>query len=427
MKFTRLQSSMISSALAVALAGSPRFNPIVRAENPETIAAQIKAELGKITDQMKGITGKVDSEVRASQEISQETRKEVDKLLKAHNELVQQLSGIEQIIAKLEGASGGDEQHSTPGMIFTQSADFKAIAESGSKWKGNVVVPVRNATLVREITNGNLVAPQRVGMLAPAQQRLTIRDLIAPGNTTSNSIEFIRETGFTNNAAPVSENPSGLKPESSLTFEQDSAPVVTIAHWLRASKQVLTDVNMMQSYIDGRLMYGLDLKVEDQLLNGAGTGNNIDGLINQATAFVDPGVVVSNETRIDRLRIAMLQVALAEYQADGIVLNPIDWTSIELTKDSTNAYLFTSPTVDGNPTLWGLPVIATTAMSLGDYLVGAFRMAAQVWDRQSATISVSNQDRDNFVKNLVTILCETELALTVYRPEALVKGDFASL
>ena len=36
-------------------------------------------------------------------------------------------------------------------------------------------------------------------------------------------------------------------------------------------------------------------------------------------------------TVIDRIRLALLQVALAEYAADGLILNPIDWAMIETT------------------------------------------------------------------------------------------------
>src|SRR5699024_3444078 len=169
-------------------------------------------------------------------------------------------------------------------------------------------------------SGGDLITPDRVpGVVAPGEQRLTVRDLLSWGTTGSNSVEFVRETGFTNSAAPVSENPSGGKPESDLTFEAAAANVATIAHWVHASRQVLADAAMLQGYINGRLTYGLKLKEEAQLLKGSGVGLNIDGIYTQASAYANPGVVVQNETMIDRLRISMLQVQLAEYPADGIV------------------------------------------------------------------------------------------------------------
>lgn len=184
---------------------------------------------------------------------------------------------------------------------------------------------------------------------------------------------------------------------------------------------------MLRTYIDGRLRYGLLLKEEAQLLNGSGVSLNINGLYTQASDYSNPGVSVTNDTAIDRLRIAMLQVQLAEYSADGFVLNPIDWTTIELTKESGGKYIFANPLGLSTPVLWGRPVVTTQSMVQGNFLTGAFKMAAQGWDREDATVTISTEDRDNFVKNMVTILAEERIALTVYRPEAFVKGDISDV
>ena len=74
--------------------------------------------------------------------------------------------------------------------------------------------------------------------------------------------------------------------------------------------------------------------------------------------------------------------------------------------------------------MWGLPVVATKTQALGTFTVGGFDLASQVWDCMDATVEVSNQDRDNFVKNMLTILCEERLALSHYRPTAIIKGTF---
>ena len=183
---------------------------------------------------------------------------------------------------------------------------------------------------------------------------------------------------------------------------------------------------MLQSYLNGRLVYGLKLKEEAQLLKGSGVGLNINGLYTQASSYLNPGVVVSNETGIDRLRIAMLQVQLAEYDADAIVLNPIDWANIELTKDSMNRYIIANPFGVTGAVLWGKPVVPTQAMGLGEFLTGAFAMGAQGWDREDISVTVATQDQDDFIKNMVKILVEERVGLAVYRPEAFVKGEFSS-
>lgn len=385
---------------------------------------QVQADLKQVGDQLKAFAEQSQVEIKNHSKMSADTKASVDQLLITQGELTARLQAAEQLIVKLDTVGSTNVTPKTLGEQFIAAEGFGAFASRGQGTFSNTV----NAVITSGAGSaGDLIQPQRIGFINVPQMRLTIRDLLNWGPTASNSIEYVRESGFTNNANVVSENPSANKPQSNLTFEMDSAPVATIAHWVHASKQVLADAGMLASYIDGRLRYGLKLKEEAQLLKGSGVGLNINGLYTQAIGYVNPGVTVQAETAIDRLRLALLQVTLAEYDADGIVLSPIDWTAIELTKTTDNQYLFTTPNGMAVPSLWGRPIVTTQSMDAGDYLVGNFRQAAQGWDREGINVTVSTEDRDNFVKNMVTILCEERVGLTVYRPEALVKGDFDGL
>jgi HK97 family phage major capsid protein len=391
----------------------------------------INASLKLVNDGLKAHADQAQKDIKAHSKLSEETRANVDKLLTTQGELQARLQASEQLIAKMENGGISNAREKTLGELVAESDDVKGFNPSV---RSSISMSVKmNRPLHAAVTRdpgsaGSLIVPQRLpGVVGLQQQRLFLRDLLPWGRAEGNSIEYVRETGFTNNANVVAENPTDPKPESDIHFEPDSEKVVTIAHWIRASKQVLRDANQLAAYINGRMMFGLKVKEELQLLKGSGTGLNVNGLYTQASTYVNPGVTVQAETRLDRLRLAMLQTTLAEYDADGIVLNPIDWTAIELTKTTQNAYLFANAQGLAVPTLWSRPVVATKAMDVTDFLVGAFQMGAMGWDREDANITVSNQDRDNFVKNMVTILCEEDVALTVFRPEAFVKGDFAGL
>ena len=271
---------------------------------------------------------------------------------------------------------------------------------------------------------GALVQSQQLpGILMPGLRRLTIRDLLAQGRTSSNAIEYVRENVFTNSAAPVAEG--ALKPESQLTFTKETANVKTIAHWIQASRQIMDDAPMLESYVNGRLLFGLDLVEEGQLLNGDGTGDNLVGLNKVASAY-DTGLDATGDTKADRIAHAIFQVTESEFEASGIILNPRDWHAISLLKDEQGQYIFGGPAAFAARVMWGLPVVATKAQAQGTFTVGGFDLASQVWDRMDATIEVSNQDRDNFVKNMLTILCEERLTVTHYRPTAIIKGAFAA-
>ncbi len=270
---------------------------------------------------------------------------------------------------------------------------------------------------------GSLIQAQmNPGILMPGLRRLTIRDLLAQGRISSNSLEYVRENVFTNSAAPVPEGT--LKPESNLTFTKQTANVKTIAHWIQASRQVMDDAPMLESYVNNRLLFGLALVEETQLLNGDGTGDNLTGLNQVATAY-DAALNATGDTRADQIAHAIFQTSESEFEASGIILNPRDWHAIALLKDAEGRYIFGGPAAFAAKVMWGLPVVATKAQALGTFTVGGFDLASQVWDRMDATVEVSREDRDNFVKNMLTILCEERLALAHYRPTAIIKGAFA--
>ena len=195
-----------------------------------------------------------------------------------------------------------------------------------------------------------------------------------------------------------------------------------------ASKQILDDAPQLASYINGRLIYGLKLVEEQQILLGDGIGQNLLGIMPQATAYnaaLETSLAIQKKNKMDVLRVAMLQVQLALYPPSGMALHPTDWAAITLTKDANGNYLIANPQSTVSQMLWSLPVVPSMSMPQGQFLVGAFQLAAQLHDREQANIAISFEDGDNFRKNAVTIRAEERLALAVYRPQAFVKGTFA--
>ncbi|WP_222845102.1 phage major capsid protein [Vreelandella nanhaiensis] len=355
-------------------------------------------------------------EIKETGKIADDTKGALELLAKSGTEMQERLTALEQ-----KGARRGKSQAQAKswGQSVVDTESFKSMADGRLGRTGRIEV---KAITSADDSAGNLVVTERLpGIIAQPDRVATVRDLIMPGRTLSNAIEYVKETGFVNNAAPQVEGQR--KAESSLSFELATSNVRTIAHWIPATKQILDDAPQLASYIDGRLRYGLTYVEEEQLLLGDGTGQNILGLIPQATAY-NTALNMAGDTRVDAIRHAILQVRLAEYRASGIVLHPTDWERIELTKTDDNAYVFANPTTGAQPRLWGLPVVETTAMPEGQMMVGAFNMAAQIFDRENTTVEVSTEDRDNFINNMVTVRAEERLAMAVYRPESFVVGAF---
>lgn len=386
----------------------------------------LKRQVKEILDGMKARDGQLDGALKKTQEdvatfgkIQEGTKDAIADLTKKGAELHGRLHDIEQ---KMVETAKGPQRELSIGEKFLADPKFKDYAiEARSVGKSRYRWGVKTITSIDASGGAGIWSERLPGVVEDPLRQLSIRDLLDSGTTESNLIEWVREDVYTNDADVVSEG--ALKPESNITYERVDVPVRTIAHWIKASKQVLADFKQLQTIINGRMRWGLKIKEEDQILYGDGTGNNLLGLVPQATPY-NAALNRGGDTMIDVVRHAILQVRLAFYPASGIVTSPTDWHAIELTKDNENRYLMASPTSRTPPMLWGLPVVESDGTNVGEFLVGAFRMAATLLDREEAAILLSTEDQDNFVRNMVTILAEERLALAVTRPKAFVHGDF---
>jgi HK97 family phage major capsid protein len=170
------------------------------------------------------------------------------------------------------------------------------------------------------------------------------------------------------------------------------------------------------------------LKVDDQVLTGAGTGTNLTGIMTNATAFAAGAfalnVVLPNNG--DVLRVAINQVMINLFDPNYIVLNPSDAAQMDLDKTTSGVYVLRPFTnVDGT-VISGIPVITNTGVTAGSFLVGDFTKSG-VRFKEGLTINVGYEN-DDFTKNFVTILAETRLVHRVKSNHygAFVKGVFST-
>jgi len=338
----------------------------------------------------------------------------------------------------------------TLGELFTESEEFKALA--GGQNGANMPSPwsLKTADFTgynqKDVysalpsgTPGSFGAIQRDPIVQQPTRTRRVRDLFPSRTTTAAVIEYFRMIGFTtpgtsatNAASSVAERSGsafGIKPQSSMQFIGEQAPVRTLAHWEAAHRNVLADEPQLRSIIDNELMYGLRLQEDEQILNGDGTGENLTGILQtgdiQSYSWSSGATAPVADTKGDAIRRAATLAFLAYYEPTGVVMHPNDWEDIELTKDSNGQYLVAvSVALGGEPRLWRIPVVETPAIAEGTALVGAFGTGAQLYDREQANIRISEQHSDFFVRNAIVVLAEQRLALAVKRPEAFVSVDF---
>ncbi|MGK3120459.1 phage major capsid protein [Pseudomonas corrugata] len=389
----------------------------------------VSAELAKASSEFSQKAEAALGEAKKAGALSTETKAAVDELATKHNSLMEaekqlkaKLGELEQEFARLPSQSAPQTRDTLGGTVIKSEA-LKAFAASieGNK---RLSIPVSAALLSGDVPAG-IVEPQRLaGIDVLPKQRLFIRDLIAPGRTTSPAIFWVQQTGFVNAAKATAEGTA--KAYSSISFAAKLTGVSTIAHMFKASKQILDDFAQLGSTIDIEMRYGLKYVEEQEILFGDGTGVHMHGIIPQASVF-DPAFDVEDQSGIDDLRLAMLQCQLARLPSSGHVLHFMDWAKIELTKDSLGRYILANPLGLAGPVLWGLPVVATEAVGFeGKFLTGAFQTGAQLFDREDANVVISTENADDFEKNMISIRCEERAALIVKRPEAFVYGPFTA-
>ncbi|EDB0368022.1 phage major capsid protein [Salmonella enterica subsp. enterica serovar Mikawasima] len=391
------------------------------------ILKKVTASIEEATDKFNARAEDALKEAKKSGKLSEETKAAVDKMASEFNALREAektlraaIGELEQHVAQMPLANAKHIVETVGQQVISAEAlkTFSASVEGGKR----VSIPV-NAALISSGVAEGVVEPQRLpGIDTTPKQRLFIRDLIAPGRTSSPAIFWVQQTGFTNKAAVVAENTT--KPYSDIAFATKITPVTTIAHMFKASKQILDDFAQLQSTVDAEMRYGLKYVEEQEILFGDGTGVHLHGIVPQASAF-SAEFKVEQQNGIDDLRLAMLQAQLARFPASGHVLHFIDWAKIELTKDTLGRYILANPSGLTGPTLWGLPVVATEATAFkGKFLTGAFNAGAQIFDREDANVVISTENADDFEKNMISIRCEERLALAVKRPEAFIYGSF---
>ena len=277
-------------------------------------------------------------------------------------------------------------------------------------------------TLTGSDTN---VAPDRKpGIVPGAFQMLTMESLFPSLPTSSNAIEFTKEASFTNAAAETAE---GLaKPESALTWSLVNMPISTVAHWIKISRQLAMDNAALAAYVETRMRYGVNRRVETQLAVGDGTAPNISGVFDTGNYTAHgylSGALGSTLPKLVLIRKVIADLMSAGYSPDAILLNPADWATIETELLTVQAGKIPFDYNNGQARLWGLPVVQSVGVTADTFAVGAFGQAGTIHNREGVVVEMSDSDGDNFTKNLITLRAERRLALTIEVPAAIRGGD----
>ncbi len=376
----------------------------------------IMKSLEKVEANLAAMSEKADGEMKTLGKVTTDTKTALDGIGLQQREFADRLTTLEQKGVLRPDGEKADEGW---GAQFTKSDSYKAF-QSGATQKARL--EVKNTIVGSDVT----VAPdRRPGIVPGASNILTIESLYASIPTASNAIEFTKEASFTNSAAETAEG--AAKPESAVTFSLVNTPIATVAHWIKISRQLAMDNTALAAYVEARMRYGVQRKVETQLVSGDGVAPNISGFLDAGNFTAHgylSGALGSSLPKLVLIRKIIADLEVAGYAPSAIVLNPADWATIEidLLTSAVNA-VRVSYTEAGMPMLWGVPVVKSVGMTADTFAVGDFRQHGNIYNREGVVVQMSESDSDNFTKNLITLRAERRLALTSEVPAAIRAGD----
>lgn len=267
------------------------------------------------------------------------------------------------------------------------------------------------------------IQPDRRGMLPPMLRRLTFLDLVPRGTTDSNSIEYVQVQSIPGTSGPVVEG--AIKPEVGLGLEDATAPVRTIAGWIKVNRQAMDDMAGLATLINTLLPYDVRRSIENQILTGSGVGQNLTGIFNTTGIGAPP--FVAGDNAADAILRAMTTVILSDADPNFVAANPLTWQDILLMREEsggarTGQYFAGGPFSMMAPTIWGLTLTANRTIPVATPLVGD-SMGATLLFREGVNVKTSDSDQDDFIRNRVTVLAEARVAFPVWRPASFAIAD----
>ena len=344
----------------------------------------------------------------------------------------------------------------SPGQQFVESPEYKELIASGrlqtpgSKFEtGAVAVAPRlgqfqaaASDIVHTESGGSHVVPvYRLPNVQELQQApLAMRSVLTVDNMPSgDTIEYAAQVGFDNAAAAVAQSTAangsdaagGLKPQSSIKFEERTAAARWIATWMAVTRQTLSDLSVMRSLIDnqGRLMIAIE---EDrQILLGSGVAPNLTGILDNGNTGLQTLDLtgLGDLANLEGVRTArrLVKTGTSRLSPTFVVVNPLDSEEFDFLKDNEGRYRAGDPFAAGgpdSPPIWKLPRVESEAITEGIALVGS-RAGATIFEREPLTIETATQHADFFVRNLVVVLFEERIALPIWFPTAFVEITFS--
>lgn len=314
------------------------------------------------------------------------------------------------------GNDGAMEWEERPnlGRILTESKSYK---ERGSSRSFSVSAPdIETKTLFATTAGWDPFVTRLPRVALSPQQQPKIVDAFPSGTTNQHSIKFMLETVYTNNAAETAE--AGLYNEAVLQLAEQIAAIQKLTVFLPITDEQLDDEDGARDYVNSRLDLMLRQRIDSQLVNGNGTAPNLLGIKN--INGIQTAAKVAGDSTIDTILKAIVSVQTVGFSDPSVIMmNPTDWMNIRLLRTTDGLYIWGHPSMVGPATLWGLPVVASTYITLASAYVADLVGNTMLFYRKGIEFLISNSHADFFANGKQAIRADLRCGLVCFRPKAI--------
>lgn len=338
-----------------------------------------------------------------------------------------------EVLSKLETAGGkitGDFKTALRKGLEKNKETLKGLKDNRHGSVRFELKTVGDMTVSNNVSGQIPQAEREAGIARIVVRQPFIAELVNTGTISSTTWEWVEQKTPEGGAGMTAEG--SAKTQADFNLVLDSATVRKVTSYIKASKEMLDDIPLMESEINQELTQLINLEIDAQILSGDNTGQNLEGILENAVAFAAGTFATGQANEIDEannqdvLRVAINQIMVAHFQPNFILMHPSDVTGMDVSKASDGHYILPPFSTLNNTVIKGIPIIQNTGITEGDYLVGDFTKSG-VRFKEGLTIDVGFEN-DDFTKNFITILAESRLVHRVKSNHynAFVKGDFAT-
>ena len=393
------------------------------------VKTHINSQIERVEGDLSKMEAKLDEQAQSSGQVAEDLKTQYANAEKLLTDLKKRQDAYESANNRMKGGEKGESFASAITRSLKENAS-RINEYKSNKTPFNLDLDLKTAITMTQgdSLTDEVIAPTRVpGVRFDPERAARVRQFLPTGSTDSNQIYFIQETEYEDGVNITAEG--NEKPKSSFELVQKAAPVVKIATHFKVSEEMLDDISYLASHISLRGTQKYANKEDQQLLYGTGLSGQLSGLTTTSSAFaLDQYTGDSNAQEYDILIEAVKQLRNVNYMPSAAMISIKRYFDMIRRKDGEGNYIMPEAVIFGqqSPVVQGVPIIATNALEDNDFLVADFPQLTTLFDRRGVNVRFFDQNEDDAIKNLVTVVIEGRLALPTYLPNAGRFGNFAT-